>query len=1249
MSRWIREGTLALGLGALVAGCGGRPVVPTQVTIDDLRARAQESPDDPMAQRHLAIGELLMVGGNARAARAQIDRALELAPADERLLLVSAMESELHGHPAPALAAYLDALDAATRSDDPLAPAVAEATVAAVEGLEEIAPGYYSTVTSRLEPVVARPGRIGEAARHAAGVRLMDLAYRRGDLDEARRLARTLGCLTEWRVAGPFGPRDLLGFDDTFPIESAGTLANSYDLGPGRGVRDTRDHRARGCAVHLGDGPVAAGGTTFAQAVTQIPRDGRWRVRLETPNAVELFVDGRSVIRMDRRLEPTPRTTFHTVELARGSHELTVKVTTRHPNPILVLSITGPDGLAPGESRTDEVSPPLGRPEQDDPLGTYLRSAIAHSRGDVVSAREALNPHARAPLASAAVLLARAAVALSDPLSSSETGRDDARRLLRRARRRDPDAIGPALQLARLDAADGRTLQAIGALRRARQKWPEVVSIPLTLTDLYLARGWSAQADDAVAIAQRLLPDGCRPVRGALASAERRLRAREVLALARRLTACDARSTAQFQTLVRRRQWDEAEREMTRLARLEPPQSRFGILSASVDVARGRGDHETVARLLAEMARLQPRSVTTALARIDGLLAQGLDAEAQSLISTSLAAEPAALAELRLLERHASGTFALAPFRLDGARVLQEFEASGRRYEEPQVLVLDYTVVRIFEDGSTLELTHNIYRLQSEEAVDEQGEFRPPEGATILTLHTIKADGRRIEPEHIEGKDTISLPGLAPGDFVEFEYVRTGEPPAGFPGGFLGDRFYFRSFETPFDLSQLTLVMPEGVTPRVDPRGPAPPTEERVENGLRVLRWTARESRPFVAEPQTVSAREFVPSINVGIGATWELFVDGLVDALADKDVRDPAASRLVARILGGARRADDLTRARRIYAWVLHNVENTDEVFGMAPIMLAERNGNRARILHYLLGIAGVESSLALIRDATADATRSELPDGETFDHLLVILGRGPNRMLLSTAERGAPFGYIPPLLRGQDGLVLRRGAPSITVPSGASGADRRSIEVAAQLRSDGAASVEVTETFRGAGAIAWRRDLETIPGAVLEQRFEEAYVARLVPGASLSSLRITGREDPEEPLVFRYVFDVGAFGRPEGGVWVVPGIFPTRLSPVYAQAGERSLPQIVAPPIDLDVQIRVTWPTGATASRLPQQFALRGPNGASARMTVDADERAVTLRRRVLLPLMRVAPARYPQLAAFCRAVDEAEAQELAVTPGS
>jgi tetratricopeptide (TPR) repeat protein len=1223
---------------ALLVGCPrGGETTPEELTIEDLRRAAAGRPNDPRAAFELAVGELLRFDGDPSRARAAIERAIALddrAPAPQ---LLSALEAHQHGDFDRALDGFLGTLERDTTDGT-----FAELAAAGVEELAELAPRFAERVPARLSPVLAR---LPLPARHTATDVLTELAYRAGAVGRVRELASASGCATDWRVIGPFGPRDLLGFDTRFPAEAAGALADTYDLGPGRGEQPTRTHEARGCAVHLGGGAIGAGGVTYAETFVEIAQGGPQTLRLETPNAVEVRIDGERVIRLDHRRETMRRVTYHPIELSAGRHEIEVKVATRHPNPILAISI------APG--RRDAALP-----DGDDPWSTYVAASTLFSRGAVVDARERLRPAgAAAQEGSATMRILQSAVALADPMVTDDMRRDRARDYLRAAGNKDAEAWFPVFQRARLEAAEGRDQEAIAILREASTRWPAVLPFKLTLLELLLGRGWDDQADALVASAREAVPGACSPIRGALVLAQRRDRVDLVDRHVEELLACDARAGERYQILVAGRRWDDAERELARLIALEPVQSRDRFLPSRLDLAESRADRDAVMRVLEEMRARSPRSPTSWLSLADRALAEGDRTRALEVLSAAIAQEPTDMADLRRVRTALGGAFELEAFRVRGEEAISAYREANASYDQPQVLVFDYSAIRVFEDMSSLQLVHQIYEARSDEAIDELGEFEPPGGAYVLTLQTIKPDGARLEPELIEGKDTISLPSLAVGDLVEMEYVRVLDPPAGLPNGVLGDRFYFASYEVPFFRSEQVLITPPGVEVTVDPRGPAPETRQSAgPDGTIVRRWRVDRSVPLVPEPASVSAREYLPSINWSVNASWSSFLDGLRDVLADRDVIDPAAVRLARQVAG---EGDDRTRAERLYRWLLDETENNDDVFGEAPVMVAQRTGNRVRMLHYLLGLVGIRSDLLVARGLGNDQTRSEVADEETYTNLVLRLGAatggtaeggGEGAVYLQPTARGVPFGYLNPALRGQDALVLTTSSeggvqrvelPASLGPADSVLSDSRRVEITARVARDGGAEVEIVETFRGVEAIGWRNDLESIPDAVLEQRFEEAYVGRVLSGARLESLRITGRDEPNEPFVLRYVARVPALARRQGGALVLSGLFPTALGPRFARLDERTTAQVVGPPIHLDVVLRVTTEDGAPSVRLPPVSLEHG----GAKLTTSSREEGgfLVVERHLEVPMMRVSARDYPAFAAFCRAVDEAEQREI------
>src|SRR5690606_23698591 len=109
------------------------------------------------------------------------------------------------------------------------------------------------------------------------------------------------------------------------------------------------------------------------------------------------------------------------------------------------------------------------------------------------------------------------------------------------------------------------------------------------------------------------------------------------------------------------------------------------------------------------------------------------------------------------------GVTELEPYRLDGQRVIAEYEASGRQHEGTAARVLDYMAVWVLGDGSSRYLEHEIIRIQSEEAINRFAEHQV-RGELVLKMRVIKQDGRILEPEPVTGKPTVTFPHLEIGD-----------------------------------------------------------------------------------------------------------------------------------------------------------------------------------------------------------------------------------------------------------------------------------------------------------------------------------------------------------------------------------------------------------------------------------------------------------------------------------------------------
>jgi tetratricopeptide (TPR) repeat protein len=1203
-----------------------------------LRQAAAAAPRDPARWRTLALAEAFDTGSDPKKLGDELARARALAPADPTLVYVEALIADFHGKPAKALDGYLKAIEMAAHSSSPEAQSLIETASYSLLSQSGMSRGYAETVRQRLTPIL-QSSPLSAAARGAVGDVLVPLAWKRGDTALVKQLATQLGCAQSYRVAGPFGPSELLGFDEKPRVDPNQPLAADYDLGPARGRRPTRQTQTRACSVHLGGGPVADGGVSWAETAVRLQAAGEYVIRLDTPNSVELYVDGKSALRVDRRRVLGARVVFHKLSLPAGDHRFMLAVASRHPNPVLELSIVP---LAAADAS-------LNAPRKPATTGynLYLSVAVALARGDVLAARQALSFVSTGAEVAPPILLQRAVVALGDPLVPDEVRSDDARRLFAKAIKRDSELWSPVAQLASLAAQAGRVNESITALRHAQTKWPEVPAISMLLAEQLRAKGYQAASEHEIARLREQVPDACAPLAADIEAKRARQRYGEANELARQLVACDAETNALYAAYVEQRDFTRAAKELERLSAFQTDAGRYASLLAELTLAKNTGDDKALWASIHELRQRYPRSFTGALEEFDALLASGKYEAARTALHDALRAEPASMAGFHRVSRSLLGEHVLASYRKDGVAAIKAFEASGKKYDGPQVLVLDYMAGRVFDDGSSLELVHTVQKAQSDESVNELGEVQVPDGAEVLTLRSIKPDGRTLEADSISGKDTISLPSLARGDYVEFEYLRANAPAEGFPGGYLGDRFYFKSFEVPFHHSQIVMILPKSMAYTVDPRGPAPKVQERVADDVRVLDFSVDESVPLVEEPNSVASREFIPSIRVGSNATFPAMVDSLRDALIDRDLYDPYYAGLAKQLVGDAAASDLRLRAERLYAWVLGNIENNNDVFAQSALMLRARSGNRARVLVYLMRLAGVPAELALARSYASDATQSEMADGDTYDHLLVRvnLAGDAQSIWLFTVERWAPFGFVPPILRGQPALLMRPGAPAVRVSDGLLGPDTHDFKLQVALRAQGSARVDVVETLHGSEAVAWRAQLEQIPEAELERKIEQDYVARLLPSASLVSLEITGREQDKPDLKLHYVAEVGSLARPLADGLALSALIPSELAGSYARNAARKTTELIPSAVRTTVEVSVALPAGiaAPAAISPVSLSAKLPGNPSFAESIAIRTDGFTVQRSLMVPRMRVSPSEYPSFAEFCRRVDAVEDREI------
>jgi tetratricopeptide (TPR) repeat protein len=1104
--------------------------------------------------------------------------------------------------------------------------------------------------------------------------RLFDRAARRaGDAGELERGAVGRGCAREVFEAGSLG------------------LLPHLDLDRPSGILPTSEWRpviSSGCRLTV----VARDGRPGAEilrAGIEVP-EGTYELLLDYEGEARVAVDGGRPVPHGSEARSGPRVTAFRIPLAAGRHDLEVRLATQGGRAELglVLSPAGP-GIAVGAHFVDPRRT-AGRPARTVPLLEALPSlpplpalasatpavpGLADTAGAVIDYGLALAAERVGDADEALTIATRLArrqrfasglslagvIARNDPTRPAGFARDTGRGRLREALAVDPGVARAWQTLAAIELEDDHTREAIEDARQATRAAPGWWAPELVMAHALRSRGLDWDADralDRAATKSGAVGDApCLLVEALLHHADDR---RDLAAQARledALAACDAESELRIDRLRARGDLGAATTALRAALRLSPDRDDLASDLAQVLWASGRR-----AEALAELAMLVAREPRDAFLRVrlaDAQAAAGQPGAARETVREALTIRPDA-AEVRRAARATGVPLPLDGYRIDGRAVIKDFEASGRKYAAPAVVVLDRSVARVFADGTQMALTHEIIRVQSKDAIDRWGEVEVAPGAEILTLRTHKPDGTTREPEEIAGKDTISAANVAIGDYIEWETLETKPASGAFAPGFLGDRFFFQSFDAPLHRTEYLLVTPSAMQVHVDRRAGAPAPQQRAgPDGTTVTTFSTGNVPQLFAERAAVPAIEYVPSVRAGSGLSFEAWTRYVREQIYGT-ARSSPALREFARKLATDAKAAPGDRARlgaAIVKWVTENIEAAEDLRDPAAFALARGRGNRLALLLALgreLGVPArpVLARSRLVAEPSAPTPVEELDDfSESIVELDLGTAAAPLRVYVDPRLRHAAFGYLPPSLDGARTLALADGRFGMARSTAT--ADHRTVDVTIRLDEQGGGVAVATEELTGWPALEWAELVDRLGAdrARLRQDFEQRWLGVQFPGARLRDLDVDLPKDtPGAGAVrVRYSFVSPQLAvKSDHEMKLQPTFFRSQPGRRFATEPQRSTTLMLGFDVPFQMTATVELPRAARLIEPGDNVKVERKGG--YRFIEDRHLRAgspevLVLRRESTLPLMRVSPEQYAGVAADLRRVDGLEQQEIRI----
>ena len=1156
------------------------------------------------------LGWAALVDGKTDLAAESFTEALARDPADARARFGAASLAYERAEVSQALHDSLDLLESAARGEG-TAVTLAAATLARVPRLLAEIPDRRPA-EERL--IALAPRDLPWRAQYALGLVVIEIARKRADAALLAKVSAILGCARSIDHVGAGGRLPLLDLaaDGFVAAERPSPLSSA------------------GCQFQLNtvDGRM---GVKVLRSEFDLPA-GRYDLVFDYAGAARLRVDGGAWHAHAGSLEVYgPRWSAAAVELAAGKHSVEVRLGMHGQTAELALL------AIPSATR----GAPDGHPPADEPMLELALALEANLAGDsdaVLTWIDRLVARPRFALG----LAAAARLGELDPTRPVDVTRDQARARWRKALAVDPRMARVWLDLSALEMQQDRPREAAENATRGTQSaqgwWPAYLGLATALR----AQGLEQPADAALDAGLALVEGGnggCQMLERAF----QRKQDREELAAVARLSSALARCDAQNpHPRILAQQRGDLDKSLALLLRALPTSAEpLWLRSEIADLRLARGQLPGARQELAALVALAPRDARAFIRLADADLALGAQAAGKATLAEALRRFPTRQ-DVRKAARLAGLALPLDDFRVDGAKVIRDFLASGRKYQAPAVVVLDRAVERVFPDGARLMLTHSITQVLSKDAAEHVGEVHVSHGAEVLALRTHKADGTLREAEEIAGKPSISAPNLDVGDFVESETLEFKEPREAFAPGFIGERFYFQSFEAPLDRSEYVFIAPAAMRLDLNQRAAPPvPSETTGAFGTRILTFVAREQPQIFPERSAVPAIEWLPSVRVLSGValeTWSRYVGERFARVPRGSPELRALAAEIARQVGG----DRGKLAEAIVAWVREHIEPENDVTEPAAATAAHGRGNRAGLIIALARRLGVPAELVLARsrysvEPDAPVVLAELDD---FRDVLVRFPRPDGDRFVDPQLRHAPFAFLHSGDNGAKALVV--GTTQI-VRAATSVNDSRKVKLTARLAADGSAQVAVTEELSGWPAVEWSEMLDRTgkDRAKLRQGFEQHWLGQHFPGAQLDTLDIDASEAGTR---VKYTFKSARFADwQDGSLRLRPVFFRSQPGRRFGTEPQRKTALLAGYDVPLDLDAEIVLPAGAKVLDAGQggTVSAGGARFVEERQVMDGP--TIKLRRSSRLPLMRVAPADYQRAAALLRAVDPIEQAEI------
>lgn len=574
-------------------------------------------------------------------------------------------------------------------------------------------------------------------------------------------------------------------------------------------------------------------------------------------------------------------------------------------------------------------------------------------------------------------------------------------------------------------------------------------------------------------------------------------------------------------------------------------------------------------------------------------------------------------------------------------------------------------VVQVLSNGLRESLDQRLIYIQKERGIkaqQTQGTVYDPELSYVQVkrARVRHADG---SVEELGNSDTYSLtaagyrmfydqrqmvvnfPGLKVGDVIDVAFLRRDIADENYFGDYFGDLLPVRQEMAQLP-GQIIYQAPKSRTLYFNRNV----KKQDAKDTWRYVIDTPKGA-PLRSQPNMPGWTELLDYVHVSSYQAWNDVADWYWELVREQLVSDEAIKEAVSTILKAL--GPEATEAQKVAAIYHHVVKKTRYVgleFGIhgykpyRTTQIYERRfgdcKDKASLLKVMLGLAGIESNLVLVRTKDQGRLSTKPASLSAFNHAILYVP-SLDLYLDGTAEFSG-FGELPSADHGASVLIINdgKGGTFTQIPDETPQSNQLQETLAFDLQPDGSAKVRFAFDIKGNILASYRRAFEdpTTQRQNLQRQISSRY-----PGVKIESMQpVSGALDQGMKLDAKLkVPQLAREDAPSLWSWPVLGQ-DSQLASGRTGNTQRRHRFARRSPVTLHRTLRYTLPKGATWKKLPKPQTINSEFGAFS-LAVTPEKQSVALEIDMKIETGVLSIAKFNEYRSFLQSIDQALNQRL------